>query len=209
MDWDASRHGGSTEVCRESQVGDVTNGRFEDVPQTEQPERSNRKKDGGGGKGLRQWSVNQSFLQNSDHLGREWGESLAISRSHQPSSAITANIILFTRWACLHEVRHDKIAAHLYRDSHPSSQPSRRTLPSQLPQVSTMQAESQQPKGREGAISALNTAVEASNLAKISSIPPVRAVFGSVVVLLTLIRVCFLLFCNDLPQVHTQLGLDG
>ena len=57
---------------------------------------------------------------------------------------------------------------------------------------------------------ALNAAIQNTNLAEnVSSIAPTKAVFGSVGVLLTLIRVCFLLSCNDLLQVHTQLGLDG
>jgi len=73
-----------------------------------------------------------------------------------------------------------------------------------------MEAEFQQPNEREGAISALNAAVEDLNLAReTSSIPPAKAVFGSVVVLLTLIRVFFLLFRYDLLPVYTQLGLDG
>ena len=67
-----------------------------------------------------------------------------------------------------------------------------------------MAAESKQPKGREGTISALNAAAEAMNLAeKISTITPAKAIFDSVSTLLTLIRVCFLLSCNDLPQVYT------
>ena len=73
-----------------------------------------------------------------------------------------------------------------------------------------MEAKSQRPKGREDAIPALNKAIEALNLAKISSIPPIaEAIFGSVRTLLRLIRVCFLFFCDNLLQVHTQLGLDG
>jgi hypothetical protein len=72
-----------------------------------------------------------------------------------------------------------------------------------------MEAESQRPEGREGAISALNEAIEAINPAKVSSFPLAKAVFGSVTVLLTLIRVCFPLPCNDLLQVHPSLGLDG
>ena len=62
-----------------------------------------------------------------------------------------------------------------------------------------MEAESQRPNEWEGAISALNAAIEALNLVKISSIPPAKAVFGSVIVILTLIRVCLL----DLLQVQT------
>ena len=67
-----------------------------------------------------------------------------------------------------------------------------------------MEAESQQPKGREAAISALNEAVEAMNLAeKISTITPAKTTFGSVSTLLTLIRVCFLPSCNDLLRIYT------
>jgi hypothetical protein len=66
-----------------------------------------------------------------------------------------------------------------------------------------MEAKSQRPKGREGVISALNKAIEGLNPVKTSSFPPAKAVFGSVVVLLTLIRVRFLLCCNDTTQIHT------
>jgi len=56
-------------------------------------------------------------------------------------------------------------------------------------------AEPQRPKGRKRTISALNTAIEALNLAKeLSSITPAKAVFGSVSVILTMIRVGLLLF---------------
>ena len=62
-----------------------------------------------------------------------------------------------------------------------------------------MKAESQQPEGREGAIDsdALIAAIsETTNLAdKVSCIPPAKIIFGSVVALLTLIRVFFLLLC--------------
>ena len=60
-----------------------------------------------------------------------------------------------------------------------------------------MEAKSQRPKGREGAISALNVAIEALNLAKeVSSITPAKAVFSSVSVLLAIIKVSILLvFC--------------
>ena len=57
-----------------------------------------------------------------------------------------------------------------------------------------MKAESQQPKGQESAISALNEAIEASNRAKeVSSITSAKGVFDSVSVILALIRVSFLL----------------
>jgi len=50
------------------------------------------------------------------------------------------------------------------------------------------------PKGRDGALSLLNLAIEAMNIAKeVSSITPAKAVFGSVYVLLAIIRVFFFL----------------
>ena len=62
-----------------------------------------------------------------------------------------------------------------------------------------MKASSQRHKERDAD---LNVTIEALDLVKTSSILPVRAVFGSVVVLLTTIRVGFLLLHNDLLQVH-------
>ena len=63
-----------------------------------------------------------------------------------------------------------------------------------------MEAESQRPKEREGTVLVLNTAIGALNLAKeLSSITPAQAVFGSVSVVLTMIRVGLLLvFVNRL-----------
>jgi len=53
-----------------------------------------------------------------------------------------------------------------------------------------MQAKSQRPKGRENTISALNATIEALNLAKeLSSITPAKAAFGTVSVILVMIRV--------------------
>jgi len=68
---------------------------------------------------------------------------------------------------------------------------------------------SQRPRRREDTISTLNAAIRALDPAKISSFPPAKAVFVSVTVLLTSIRVCFMLSCNNLLHVHTQLGLGG
>jgi len=65
-----------------------------------------------------------------------------------------------------------------------------------------MEAKSRRPNEGEGAISALNAAIEALNLAKISSIPPAKAIFDSTTTLLTLVRVGFPLFSNDLLRVH-------
>jgi len=111
----------------------------------------------------------------------------------------------------LHQIGgHNTIAAHLYRGSKPSSQFSRRTILSQLPRVSTMEANPQRPNEREDAIPALNAAVEDLNVAeKASSIPPAKAVLGSVVALLTLIRACLLPSRYDALLFHAQLGLDG
>jgi len=73
-----------------------------------------------------------------------------------------------------------------------------------------MKTESQRPKGREGTPEALNTAIEATNLAeRVSSIAPAKVVFSSVNALLTQIRVCFLLLCRGLLRVHTYSGLNG
>ena len=73
-----------------------------------------------------------------------------------------------------------------------------------------MEAEFQQPKRREAVISTLNGAVGTMNLAeKISSIAPAKVAFGSVGTLLMLIRVRFLIYCNDPFQVYTYLGLNG
>jgi len=82
------------------------------------------------------------------------------------------------------------------------SQPSHRTVFSQLPRVS-MEPKSQRPKDREGVISVLNATIEAMNLAKeISSITPAKAAFGAVSALLVMLKVCFFLFCYDLLKTH-------
>ena len=61
-----------------------------------------------------------------------------------------------------------------------------------------MDAKSRQPKGCDNTVSVLNAAIEALNLAKeLSSITPAKAVFGTVSVILTTIKVSFLLFLVD------------
>jgi len=56
---------------------------------------------------------------------------------------------------------------------------------------------------QDGALSSLNVAIEAINLAKeISSITPAKAVFGSVSVVLTMIRVGFLLVRTGQSQTN-------
>jgi len=73
-----------------------------------------------------------------------------------------------------------------------------------------MQTESQRPKGRDGAISSLNVAIEGLNLAKeLSGVTPAKAVFGSASILLTMIKVCFLLFCDEVIQTHALPGHHG
>jgi len=68
---------------------------------------------------------------------------------------------------------------------------------------SPMDGQSQRLKDRAGAISALKAAIKAVDLAeKTSSIAPAKTAFGSVSTLLTNIRVCFLLLCDDPLQVH-------
>jgi len=73
-----------------------------------------------------------------------------------------------------------------------------------------MQAKSQQSKGRDWAISSLNIAIEGLNLAKeLSIITPARAAFGSVSVLLVMIRVRLLSFCEEITQTHMYPGHHG
>jgi len=72
-----------------------------------------------------------------------------------------------------------------------------------------MDANSQRQKGRGGALSSLNVAIEALNLAKeISDITPAKAAFGSVSVLLTMVRVRSPRFCDDEFGVHVHPGLN-
>jgi hypothetical protein len=73
-----------------------------------------------------------------------------------------------------------------------SSQPPRHFL--QLPLVSTMDAKTQ--RRQDVTLSSLNVAIEAMNLAKeIASVTPAKAVFGSVSVILAMIKVSFLPVC--------------
>ena len=79
----------------------------------------------------------------------------------------------------------------LFQCSDLSAQPT----PAPLSQPSTMDAKSQRTKRQDNALSLLNAAIEAMNLAKeLSSMTPTKAVFGSVSILLTMIRVCPFLF---------------
>jgi len=63
-----------------------------------------------------------------------------------------------------------------------------------------MTTKSQQPKGLDGALSSLNGAIEAIDLAKENSrITQAKAAFRSVVIFLAIIRVSFLLVPIDQP----------
>ena len=73
-----------------------------------------------------------------------------------------------------------------------------------------MTDKSQLPKGREGVLSLLNVAINGLNLAKeASSTTPATAVFGSVAVILAMIRVSFSPLFDGRYLVHTWPGHDG
>jgi hypothetical protein len=70
------------------------------------------------------------------------------------------------------------------------------------PPVSTM-ASSQQPKGRDAALTTLNLLIQGLNVAKDAcGIPPAQIAFGSASVLLTMIRVCLSLLCEEKLPAH-------
>jgi hypothetical protein len=74
-----------------------------------------------------------------------------------------------------------------------------------------MGAKPQRPEGRDGAIYALNVAIDAVNAGKDISagVASAQAIFGSLGALLTVIRVPSLLFCRDGLPIHIYLGLYG
>ena len=73
-----------------------------------------------------------------------------------------------------------------------------------------MDTESRHQKGRDGTLSSLNVAIEALNLAKeASSVTPAKAVFSSVSILLTMIRVRFLhpaMRCSKLTRIQDSMA---
>jgi len=72
-----------------------------------------------------------------------------------------------------------------------------------------MATKSQQSNRRDVALSSLNAAVQAVNLAKeLSSVTPAKAVFGTVSVILTMIRVSFHPFCVERLWDEMDLGYD-
>jgi len=73
-----------------------------------------------------------------------------------------------------------------------------------------MDIRSQRPMPRDATLSLLNAAVKAVNLAKeLSSVTPVKAVFGTVSVILTMIRVSPLLVFGGQLEDEVDLGYDG
>ena len=104
-----------------------------------------------------------------------------------------------------------EMAAHIYRGEGSTVQPTYHTVFSHLSRPPTMDAtSSKRQKRQDNALSLLNAAIEAMNLAKeVSSATPAKAIFGSVGILLTMIMVRFILFSNDTFQVHVLSGLDG
>ena len=66
------------------------------------------------------------------------------------------------------------------------------------------------PKGRGRVISALNMAIDGLNIAKeATNNTPINPIFGSVTILLTMIRVSFFLSRDEAFQAHTRSGHDG
>ena len=128
------------------------------------------------------WSPSPGILKSH---GRDYG-SLHYCGSVRARQAMTGWTLVSIR---------DRILPH---------NRARRAASLQPPWILTMATKSQRPKGREGALSLLNAAIEAINFAKeASSITPAHAAFGAAGVLLTMIRVRSLLFCNEMPQVHS------
>ena len=84
------------------------------------------------------------------------------------------------------------MGAHPYWGSGPPAQPARHTISPHIRRVSTMDANSQSPNRQDNVLTLLDVAVEATNLAKEAmSAAPTKAIFGSVSIILTMIRVRF------------------
>ena len=116
------------------------------------------------------------------------GTALATTRS---TSSFQTTLITRIR------LQDDALHHAVYTVSESSSPPSPRTVPPQQPRISLMENKSQQPKGKDGVISTLNGLIEVLNIAKeIASNTPAKAAFGSVVIILTMVKVSHLLaFC--------------
>ena len=87
------------------------------------------------------------------------------------------------------------IAARRYQGPESSSQSAGKNVSSRHPESEPMDPGTQRQKRREFVLSSLNVAIEASNLAKeLCSITPAKPVFGSLGVILTMIKVGFFLY---------------
>ena len=140
------------------------------------------------------------FLERAS-AKQEMSES-RVGRSHTTYPKKT----LFIKWHCLHKTCHGKTAAHPCQGSDSSAQPSCNTVFSRLPRILNMDSADSRPQKRlDDALSTLNVVIETMNLAKeISSVTPAKAVFGSVGVLLTMIRVRF----PPSPMSHSRFTRD-
>ena len=73
-----------------------------------------------------------------------------------------------------------------------------------------MDPKSKRQNRQDDTLALLNAAIEAMNLAKEAvNVTPVQAAFASVAILLGLIRVCLLLFCDDGLRIDLSQGFDG
>jgi hypothetical protein len=112
-----------------------------------------------------------------------------IGRSHTVRDASTTNTVLFIKWRFLHEAPYDKVFAYLHQGADAPPQSPHHAAFSQ-PQTSNMDTKSRRSKYQDVTLSTLNAAIEAMNLAKeVSSITPAKAIFGSVSLILTMIKV--------------------
>ena len=75
----------------------------------------------------------------------------------------------------------------------------------------TMEPKSQRSKRRDDVLCSLDVVIESLKLAEsLSSVTPAKAVFSTVGVVLTMIRVGLLLFCEGLLKTNKiHAGLDG
>ena len=106
-------------------------------------------------------------------------------------------LIRFTKWLQLHQACHTKMDARLYQYSESSAQPLRSTLS----RASTMTDKPKQQKRQDAAILSLDLAIGLVNIAKeVSSMTPAPAVFGVATILLTTIKVSYILREWDVPD---------
>ena len=135
------------------------------------------------------------LAQNASTTNKIPSSNGAVSTRFVPNQATVSTRCVITKWPlnCIgaRALPHSLCATH--------------TLFSQLLRLSTMDsANSKWQKRQENIFSSLDVAIKALNLAKdVCGIPPAQAVFASVSILLTMIRVRFPLFSDDLFRVDT------